>query len=196
MGDKSRVRVYIACSLDGFIAGPDDDLSWLPGADPDPDAPEANKDSTPPRDPAAVSYDEFMAEVGALLMGRRTHDAVAGFGVPWPYGERPVLVATHRTLEPASPTVRAIDGDIASMIEAAKDAAGSKDVYLDGGFMIRTALDAGLVDDLIVTMVPTILGAGHSLFAGVTARHELELIGHHTEALGMIQLRLRPKPAA
>ena len=191
MSTAPLVRVFIACSLDGFIAGPQDDLSWLPGSDPHADEPA--QDVGPPRDPAAVSYDEFIAQVGALLMGRRTYDVVAGFGVPWSYGPRPVLVATGRPLEPISPTVRAVDGDIASMVNAAKAAAGDKDVYIDGGNLIRQALDAGLIDDMIVTMVPTVLGQGHPLFAGASARHEFDFVAHHTEAHGMVQLRLRPK---
>ncbi len=183
-----RVRVYIACSLDGFIAGPGDDLSWLPGADGEATSESFGTD----QGAGGLSFEDFMSDVGALLMGRRTYDVVVGFGGAWPYGERPVLVATHRPLQPAATHVRPIDGDVSTLIATAQQAAGEKDVYLDGGNLIRQAMDAGLVDELIVTMAPVLLGRGHALFAGVTKRHTLQLLGHDDFGGGMVQLRYRP----
>ena len=114
---KGRLRVYIAMSLDGFIAGPDHDLSWLTGADPDAPS-EAPPGDT---DPDALTYEDFMSTVGALLMGRSTYDVVRGFDVPWPYGETPVLVATTRPLDGGAPsTVRAVSGPISDIVSAAK----------------------------------------------------------------------------
>lgn len=197
MTGNTRVRVYIACSLDGFIAGPGDDLSWLPGADAaskSQDSPDAGV--TADSDPGALGFDAFLADVGALLMGRRTYDIVMGFGGAWPYGERPVLVATHRPLEAMHPSARRVSGDIAQMVAAAREAAGGRDVYLDGGNLIRQALDAGLVDHLIVTMVPVLLGEGHPLFAGVTRRHTLELTGHYRYGGNMVQIHARPAGTA
>ena len=186
MSNSSKVRVYIACSLDGFIAGPEDDLSWLPGAD-------GSSAASEGRSPSAVTYEGFIKDVGALLMGRRTYDVVVGFEGDWSYGALPVLVTTHRELTPKAPTVRGVSGSIEEVVGAAKEAAGEKDVYLDGGALIRQALDAGLVDELIVTMVPCLLGQGHPLFAGVTKRHQLELLSCDNFGGGMVQLRMRPK---
>jgi len=184
MPSTPRVRVYIACSLDGFIAGPDDDLSWLPGADGSADDVAA--------DPGGLGFEAFMAEVGALLMGRRTYEVAAGFGGAWPYGDRPVLVATRRSLEAAQPTVRAVSGSIEELIAEARAAAGERDVYLDGGNMIRQALDAGLVDELVVTLVPVVLGEGAPLFAGVAQRRRFELVEQCRFGGQMVQLVLRP----
>lgn len=178
----SRVRVYIATSLDGFIAGPDDDLSWLPEGDPS-----AVEDS------GGVGFQEFLAEVGALLMGRRTYDVMAGFDGEWHYGDQPVLVATNRELELIHELVRPVTGDIASLIAQAKEVAAGKDIYLDGGNIIRQALEAGLVDDLIITIVPTVLGGGIPLFTGTAQRHVFELVSHEPHGAGLIQLRLRPR---
>lgn len=177
-----RIRVFIACSLDGFIAGPNDDLSWLP----------------PPSDDPADDhgYTPFMAEVGALLMGRRTFDVVRGFGGAWPYGERPVLVATRRPLGEAPAVVRAVEGGIDALLDAALAAAGGKDVYVDGGDVIRQALDAGRIDEMVVTVVPVVLGAGHPLFAGVKQRRALERVGCEGIGHGMVQLRYRVAGAA
>ncbi len=184
---SSRVRVYIACSLDGFIAGPDGDLSWLPGADPD------EADSPPASEAGGLGFEAFMDDVGALLMGRATYDAVRGFGVPWPYGDRPVLVASSRGLDEDPPaTVRRVEGPIDALIADAVEAAGGRDVYLDGGAMIRQALEAGAVDELTVTFAPIALGQGVSLFGGLHARVPLSIVSQCRFAGGMAQLRLVP----
>jgi dihydrofolate reductase len=171
-----RVRVFIASSLDGFIAGPDGDLSWLPQPEP------GVQD---------FGYGAFMAEVGALLMGRRTFEVIMGMIGNGPVDERPLLVATHRPLPPAPASLRALTGPIDEMVELALEAANGRDVYLDGGELIRQALDAGLIDEMIVTMIPVILGAGHPLFAGAKQRHALELV-ELTQFGGLVQLRYRP----
>lgn len=178
----SRGRVYVAMSLDGFIAGPGDDLSWLPEGDPS--AAEGS---------GGVGFHEFLEGIGALLMGRRTYDVLAGFGGEWHYGDRPLLVATHRPLEAIHDLVRPVTGDIGSLMAKAKEAAGGKDIYYDGGNIICQALDAGLVDDLIITVVPTVLGSGIALFSGTAQRHALELVSHEPHGAGLIQLRLRPR---
>jgi dihydrofolate reductase len=170
-----RVRVFIATSLDGFIAGPNDDLSWLPK----------------PSGESDFGYAAFMADIGALLMGRTTYEIVAGFDGEWPYPV-PVLVASSRPLTPVHASVRAVAGDIGSLIEQARASAGERDVYLDGGNLIRQASDAGLIDDLTLTLVPVILGAGTPLFAGVEQRRRLELVSSEAFADGLVQLRYRP----
>ncbi len=182
----TEVLVYIATSVDGFIAGPDHDLSWLPT--------DEDLADTLQEDDGALGYEEFIASVGSLLMGRATYDVVRGFDVPWPYGDLPVLVATTRALDDDPPrTVRAVQGSIAELIELAKTAAGAKDVYLDGGELIRQAAESDLIDDLTITVAPIALGSGVPLFAGMSKRYPLEFISHHRHPGGMIQLRARPK---
>ncbi|MCH9687109.1 MAG: dihydrofolate reductase family protein [Deltaproteobacteria bacterium] len=183
-------RVYVACSLDGFMAGPDNDLTWLPGSQGE--TGESKPEPPHGADQGGLGFDAFIADVGALLMGRQTYDVVAGFGGAWPYGDLPVLVATRGDLNPVHPTVRAVAGDIGVLVDRAREAARGKDVYLDGGTVIRQALDAGLVDDLVVTMVPIVLGAGIPLFAGATQRHALQFVGHHGFEGGLVQLHARP----
>lgn len=173
---SGRVRVFIACSLDGFIAGANDDLSFLPPPDP------AGSDA---------GYGAFMKGVGCILMGRKTYEVVAGFPGEWPYGDTPVLVATHRALAPKVETVRAIDGDARALVAQARSAAQGKDIYLDGGSLIRAALDAHLIDDMTVTLIPIVLGAGHPLFAGATARHALTFVSATPLHAGMVQLCYR-----
>lgn len=147
-----RVRAFLAMSLDGFIAGPGDDLSWLP-------------DSELPG-PGAVDLEHFLSEVGAMLMGRRTYDVVAGF-TTWAYGETPILVPTHRPLQPVRSTVHAVTGPITELIDSALAMADGKDVYVDGGATVQQALAADRLDELIVTVVPVVLGRGVPLFGAV-----------------------------
>lgn len=172
-----RTRVFIATSLDGFIAGPGDDLSWLPQPSGDP--------------PADFGYAAFMADVGAVLMGRTTYEVVLGFGGAWPFAV-PVLVASSRPLTSPPASVRGISGDIAALLEQAHAAAGGRDVYLDGGTLIRQASDAGLIDELTLTLVPVILGAGTPLFAGVEQRRRFERISSEALGDGLVQVRYRP----
>ena len=173
---SARVQVYCGCSLDGFIAGLGDDLSWLP---------EVSIDGEP-------GFPAFLAGVGAMLMGRRTWDFVAGFGEDhWWYGDLPIRVATSRPIDSPRPTVRATQGPIEHMVAEARALAGEKNVYLDGGSLIRSALDAGLVDDVTLTVVPIILGQGVPLFAGANHRRPLHLAAVHQLPADMVQLRYR-----
>lgn len=177
------VRVYIATSIDGFIAGPADELDWL--GDPSPD------DVVPP---GAVGFGAFMADVGSMLMGRRTYDVVRGMGPDWYYGATPILVRTRRPLDADPPaTARAIEGPIERCLDEALEQAGGRDVYVDGGATVRAALDAGRVDDVIVTMAPVVLGRGVPLFAGLERRHRMEIVSHVDYGRGMVQWRFRPR---
>lgn len=179
--DSSKIKVYCAISLDGFLAGPDDDLSWL-DAFSEPDA---------SNDPGTVAFETFMASTGAMLMGRRTYDVLMSFqDVPWPYGDTPILVATRRPLENARDSVMTESGSISELCAAAKKRADGKHVYLDGGGIISQALDAKLVDELIVTVAPMLLGRGIPVYKG-QSRH-----GFSATILGkmgaMPQFRLTP----
>lgn len=186
---ENKVRVYVASSLDGFIAGPDGDLSWLPG----PSDSEPGQAETGAARGDGLSFEAFLGEVGAILMGRTTYDVVSGFGGPWPYGELPVLVATSRPLDGDHPaSVRPVEGTIVELVASARHTAGAGDVYLDGGALIRQAADAGVLDEVIVTIVPIALGRGVPLFAGLQKRLALELVSHHRFAGRMLQVRMVP----
>lgn len=176
----ARIRVYLATSFDGFIAGPNDELDWLGDPAPDRALPEG-----------VLGFEPFLAEVGALLMGRRTYDVVAGMD-GWFYGELPILVPTHRPLVPKVPTVRAVAGPIDDLLDQALAVAAGRDVYVDGGELVRAALDANRVDELVITVIPILLGHGRPLFQGLRARHRLQIISHRDYGSGAVQLVLRP----
>jgi dihydrofolate reductase len=160
--------------LDGFIAGPGNDLSWLPA----------------PRDDEDYGYRAFLAETAAILMGRGTYDVAAAFP-DWPYGELPVFVATSRPLDPVAPTIRAIAGTPAELLASVREQTDGG-VYLDGAALIRSFLDERLIDELTVTLVGVILGAGIPLFAGARSVHRLTLMAATPYPTGLVQLRYLP----
>ncbi|WP_144276184.1 dihydrofolate reductase family protein [Demequina sp. NBRC 110053] len=185
-----RIRVFIASSLDGFIAGPHDDIAWLEAPRPEWAPMAGGAWASAPSD--ALDFDGFMADVGAMLMGRGTYDVVRAMGGSWPYGDTPILVATGRPLTDAPPTVTVASAPIANLIEEARTLAEGKDVYVDGGSIIRQALDADLIDEMTVTLHPTVLGAGHALFAGAEHRRHITVTDVRRYGDGMVQLTLVP----
>ena len=190
---KAQVRVFIASSLDGFIAGPGDELDWLT----EPRSAERPLAAGDWANAASrgLPYEAFMADVGAILMGRGTFDVVKEFPEPWPYGQVPLLVATSRPLPNARASVTAIAGTPHEMVAAALALAAGKDVYVDGGKVIRQCLDAGLIDELTVTIMPTVLGSGRPLFAGADRIQEFTVFDVAKHGDGMVQLRMSTKNA-
>ncbi len=182
MSASSRVRVYMGCSFDGFIAGPDDEIDWLEASY------RAAGDLEPDAD--ALTFDRFMSQIGAMLMGRTTYEVVQKHG-QWHYGNTPVLIATHRPLEPMADTIQTVAGPIEDLIVKTKDVAGDKDVYLDGADLVRQALNADLVDEITVTLLPILLGTGVRMYDGLASRTRLQFVAHHAHDGGFVQVTAR-----
>jgi dihydrofolate reductase len=153
-----KASVFIATSLDGFIARADGALDWLPPGGGEPHG-----------------YDEFIATVDALVIGRKTFETVLTFD-SWPYREKPVFVLSTHALAPApvGAVVECMSGAPAEIVSQLA-ARGIRHVYVDGGITIQRFLEAGLIQRLIITRVPVILGSGIPLFGPVgrdiTLRH-------------------------
>lgn len=155
---------YTGSSLDGFLATPDHDLSWLTSRDIDPEGP--------------MHYEGFVRDVGALVMGASTYqwllDHLDGdLGGEWPYVQ-PTWVLTHREFPAASGDVTFTDAPVTDVHRAARAAAGERDVWLvGGGDLVGQFFDARLLDEVWVQFAPVTLGAG----APLLPRHvELELL--------------------
>ncbi|MNG96089.1 hypothetical protein D3C79_551440 [compost metagenome] len=146
---RPRVSAFLALSLDGFIAGEGNDLAWL-----DP----YNGDSQ-----EETGYSALMASADALLMGRNSYETVLAFP-DWIYGDKPLVVLTHRPAEPRA-NVSFRQGELALVLRELWQE-GARHLYLDGGAVVRQGLQAGLVDELILFWVPVVLGKGVSLFGG------------------------------
>ncbi len=142
-----KASVFVGTSVDGFIARGDGALDFLP-----------------PGGGEEHGYEAFLATVDALLIGRKTYETVLALPA-WPYGEKQVFVLSSRPLAPAPPEARVerLAGDPAE-VAARLDARGVGHVYVDGGITIQGFLRAGLVQRLIVTRVPVLIGEGLPLF--------------------------------
>lgn len=143
--------VFIACSIDGYIAGKDGELDWLH----DIDNPDHND----------MGYGALMAEVDAIAMGRTTFETVLGFGGEWPY-TKPVFVLSRSLGEVPvhlSDKVSILQGSPSDIL-AAIHQKGYHSLYIDGGTTVQQFLRDDLIDELRVTRIPVLLGGGFSLF--------------------------------
>ncbi len=165
-----KASVFIGTSLDGFIARVNGDLDFLPPGGGEPHG-----------------YDEFMATVDALVIGRKTFEKVLTFDT-WPYGEKPVFVLSTRTLAtaPTGAVVERMCGDPAEIVSQL-DARGIRHIYVDGGITIQRFLQAGLIQRLIITRVPVLIGAGIPLFGTIEHDIVLKHVGTRQYASGLVQ---------
>jgi dihydrofolate reductase len=166
-----KASVFIATSLDGFIARHDGGLDWLPADDCEPHG-----------------YDEFIASVDAIVIGRKTFETVLSFG-DWPYGKRRVIVLSTRLSD-----LRAPSGAVCEFmagppheIVAGLAQLGLKHLYVDGGVTIQRFLEAGLIQHLTTTRIPVLLGGGIPLFGLLSHDIRLQHVATRSFASGMVQ---------
>ena len=166
-----KASVFIATSLDGFIARLDGGLDWLPADGGEPHG-----------------YDEFMATVDALVIGRKTFETVLTFDA-WPYGTKPVVVLSTRPSElraPADAVCDFMDGTPDEIVTRLTQR-GMKHLYIDGGVTIQGFLKAGLIQRLTITRIPVLLGSGISLFGSLPRDIRLEHVATRSYPSGMVQ---------
>jgi dihydrofolate reductase len=169
------MSVFVGVSVDGFLARPNDDLDFL----------------DPFEEPHG--YAEFIATVDALVIGRKTFDKVLTFGA-WPYGEKRVVVLSSRPIDLSAirgGVVEQMGGDPAEIV-ARLAASGVEHVYVDGGITVQGFLRAGLIQRLIVTRVPVLIGAGIPLFGALPRDIRLRHIATRTYASGLVQSEYEP----
>jgi len=143
--------VFIATSLDGYIADSNGGIDWL--------------HATPNPDNIDMGYLDFMAQTDALIMGRTTYETVLGFGIDWPY-TKPVFVlsTTLQTIpENLKGKVELVNGELKSVLVHIHSK-GYKNLYIDGGSTIQSFLREDLIDEMIITKIPILLGGGIPLF--------------------------------
>jgi len=165
-----KASVFVGASLDGFIARADGALDFLPHGGGE-----------------AHGYEEFLASVDALVIGRKTYETVLGFG-GWAYGTKPVFVLSTRPLAPApaGAVVEHMSGAPAEIV-ARLAARGIGHVYVDGGLTIQRFLRAGLIQRLIVTRVPVLIGTGIPLFGPLERDIVLQHVGTRQFSSGLVQ---------
>ena len=171
-----KISVYIAASLDGFIARKNGDLDWLPPGE---------------QDGEDFGYAEFMSTVDYVVMGRNTFEKVITFG-GWNYDKK-VIVLTSRDL--------AIPPDLTDKVEALHlsprelvremGRRGANHIYLDGGVTIQRFLRESLVDEMIITTIPILLGEGLPLFGKLEKDIKLELVKSQSFENGFVQSKYK-----
>ena len=149
----ARCSSFIATSLDGFISRPDGTIDWLE---------EANKAIPAGED---CGYAEYMASIDAIAMGRHTFERVLSFQ-PWPYGNTPVyeLSSSMRTLPAGAPNTVSLHACSPRELVAFAGHRGHHSLYIDGGQTIQRFVAEEILDEITITVVPILLGAGRPLF--------------------------------
>ena len=164
-----RMSVFVGTSLDGFIARKDGSYDFLPvdGGEPH-------------------GYEEFIASVDTILIGRNTFEVVLKLPI-WPYGDKRVVVMSHRPLDFSGVPARVeqMHGDPAR-IAAELEANGAEHVYVDGGMTVQEFLRAGQIQRLTITRVPVLIGEGISLFGSVPRDMRLRHLGTRQYKTGLV----------
>ena len=175
-------KVFIATSLDGFIARLDGSIDWLD---------KANAVVTPGED---CGYVEFMSGVDALVMGRNTFELVMTFP-QWPYGDKPLVVMskTLTRLPAAAPATVSLSTQSPADTVAALAAKGLHRLYIDGGKTIQGYLAAGLIESMIITKIPVLLGTGIPLFGVLPADRWFEHVWSRSYSFGFVQDKYQRK---
>ena len=172
--------MFVATSLDGFIARPDGSIDWLN---------DANAVVPSGED---CGYCEFMKSVDVLVMGRNTFELALTFDA-WPYEDKRVVVLSSNPLTipvGLSSTVSASSETPDVLIERLS-AEGAQRLYVDGGITIQRFLAAGLIDDITITVVPVILGQGRPLFGPVQNDIPLVLVASKAFEFGFVRVKYR-----
>jgi dihydrofolate reductase len=165
-----KMSVFVGTSLDGFIARRNHSLDWLPTGGGEPHG-----------------YDEFIASVDTILIGRNTFDVIMKFDT-WPYGNKRVVVLSGRPIDFSSIKGGRVEQMSGSPTEIASklSTTGSEHVYVDGGITVQEFLRAGLIQKLTITRVPVLIGDGIPLFGSIPYDIKLQHLGTRTFPSGLV----------
>lgn len=167
-----KIKLFIACSLDGYIAHHDGDISWLdmvaqPGED--------------------YGYAEYYDTVDTIILGRKTYDKVLSFGIPYPHAQKTTYVITRQS-KASEGTVHFYNGELQVLISELKATPG-KDVYIDGGAeVVHALLQQKLIDEITISFIPVLLGSGIRLFKADYPQQSLKLITSKSFPSGLVQV--------
>jgi dihydrofolate reductase len=173
-----KTSVFIGVSLDGFIARPDGAIDWLTGPD------NGGGDS------AEFGYNDFIATVDVIVMGRKTFETVSAFE-KWYYGDKKVVVLSSGAPDLTAArklggVVEHLSGSPAEIVSKLK-AVGVRHAYVDGGNTIQRFMQAGFIDSLIISRLPVLIGQGISLFGPLPKDVRLHHVSTRTFPGGMVQ---------
>jgi dihydrofolate reductase len=167
-----RASVFVGTSLDGFLARPDGAFDFLSAGD---------------TEASPHGFEEFLASIDAIVMGRNTYDVVLPMAA-WPYGGKPVFVLSHRALPPP-PAGVVVERVFGAPSEVLDDLAsrGIEHVYVDGGATVQAFIRAGLIQRLTITRVPVLIGSGIALFGELESDVRVTHVSTHALPGGAVQ---------
>jgi dihydrofolate reductase len=167
--------LYIATSIDGFIARPDGNLDWLT--------------STPMPELGDYGYAALLESTDTIIMGRKTYDELIGFGGEWPYiGFNTYVVSNDPAFKIQSPDTFVINGNLKELISGVKAQNGKNIWLVGGGQLIAAFLNEKLLDKMIITFIPKTLGKGIPLFTGSAFESDWKLTETQAFNTGVVNL--------
>lgn len=172
---ERKVLLYIAMSLDGFIAKPDNDISFLSAVE---------------KEGEDYGYAVFSALTDTVIWGRKTYDKVLSFGIALPHADKKIFVVT-RTPRPSIENITFYNGTLSNLIRNLKAQPG-RHIYVDGGAQLVNAfLREQLIDEMYISVIPVLLGEGISLFDTLPETKQLQLLDSKSFEKGLVQLHYR-----
>ena len=172
-----KCKLFIAASLDGYIAREDGSLDWL--------------DTIPNPDQLDHGYYPFYDSIDTILMGRKTYEEVLGFGVDWPYPDCKTYILSSKEVAIKTENTFLINDPLKDKIHEWVNEDG-KDIWVcGGGQLISSMLDLGLIDEMLISITPVILGAGIPLFPNSPKETKLKLIKSESFDTGFVNLTYR-----
>lgn len=172
MNTNRKLILYIAASLDGFIAAPNDDLTFL---------------SMVEKEGEDYGYQKFIDTVDTVIVGRKTYDKVISMGYEFPHTNKNTYILT-RTPRPALGSLQFYTGNISDLVNQLKAAPG-KNIFCDGGAeAVDLLLKENLIDEFYISIIPVLLGDGTPLFKPGRLTQKLKLINTTKFDTGLVQL--------
>lgn len=172
-----KLVLYIAMSLDGYIAAADEDLSFL---------------SMVERTGEDYGYNTFIQTIDTVILGRKTYDKVLSMGFPYPHADKENYVIT-RTPRAGEGSIHFYTGDLKQLITTLKQKDG-KNIFCDGGAeIVNLLMKDNLIDEFVISIIPVFLGSGISLFKDGRPEAKLELISSRSFESGLVQLHYQKK---
>lgn len=173
-------HVYIAKSLDGYIAEKDGGLDWL--------------FAVPNPDDSDLGFLEFIDRIDAIVMGRNTFEVVCGFGGDWPYPKPTFVLSNTLTSVPQefADKVELLKGPLSDIVGTLKER-GLNELYIDGGKTIQSFLGEDMIDEMIISTIPVLLGGGISLFGELVKQQEFDHVATKILIDEIVQSRYRRK---
>lgn len=172
MHTTRKVILYIATSLDGFIAKNDGNIDFL---------------SLVAQEGEDYGYTDFINTIGTVIVGRKTYDKVLSMGYDFPHSDKEAYIIT-RTPRPQIGSLHFYTGDLGTLVKMLKAKEG-KNIFVDGGAeIVNQLLALELIDEMYISVIPILLGEGIRLFGAANPSQHLKLLNHSVFQSGLVQL--------